>query len=120
MWVRPYSDHEGQSMAENKVKAATKTAMFQALADSTGLTKKQVSSVFDELTNLIEREVGKKGPGVVTLPGLLKIKKVKKPATKARQGRNPKTGEPMMISAKPAKTVVRARPLKALQDMVKK
>jgi nucleoid DNA-binding protein len=106
-------------MAENKVKAATKTAMFQALATSTGLSKKDVATFFDELNNYIKRELGKKGPGVVTLPGLLKIKKVKKPATKARQGRNPKTGEPMTISAKPAKTVVRARPLKALQEMVK-
>jgi nucleoid DNA-binding protein len=106
-------------MAANKVKAATKTALFQALSEATGLSKKEVATFFDELTKLIERELGKKGPGVVTLPGLLKIKKVKKPATKARPGRNPKTGEPMTIAAKPAKTVVRARPLKALQEMVK-
>jgi nucleoid DNA-binding protein len=106
-------------MAENKVKAATKTAMFQALAEATKLTKKQVAIVFDEVTNFIRNELGKKGPGVVTIPGLLKIKRVKKPATKARQGRNPKTGEPMTIAAKPARTVVRALALKNLKEMVK-
>ena len=53
------------------------------------------------------------------VPGLLKIKRVEKPATKARQGRNPATGEPIMIKAKPKRTVVRALPLKALKEMVK-
>jgi hypothetical protein len=57
---------------------------------------------------MLKRSVSKKGPGVVALPGLLKIKRVTNPATKARQGRNPATGEPMMIKAKPARTVVRA------------
>lgn len=107
-------------MAENKVgKPVSKSAMYQSLADATGLTRKQIASVFDELTNLIKRDVGKKGPGVFALPGLLKIKRVTKPATKARQGRNPATGEPMMIKAKPARTVVRAQPLKNLKEMVK-
>jgi nucleoid DNA-binding protein len=105
-------------MAENKVKPATKTAMFQALSETTGLSKKEVAKFFDELTNLIKRELGKKGPGVVTLPGLLKIKKVHKPATKPRQGRNPKTGEPMTIPAKKARTVVKALALKGLKEMV--
>ena len=106
-------------MADNKVKAATKTAMYQELSRTTGLSKKQVANFFDAFTNLIKEELGKKGPGVVTLPGLLKIKKVKKPATKPRQGRNPKTGEPMMIAAKPARTVVKALALKGLKEMVK-
>lgn len=102
-----------------KVKAATKSAMFQELSSRTGLTRKQVAAVFDELANYINQEVGKKGPGIFTLPGLLKIKRVEKPATKARQGRNPQTGEPIMIKAKPKRTVVRALPLKALKEMVK-
>jgi nucleoid DNA-binding protein len=106
-------------MADTKMKAATKTAMFTDLATATGLSRKQVGSFFDAFTNLIKDQLGKKGPGVVTLPGLLKIKKVKKPATKARQGRNPKTGEPMMIAAKPARTVVKALALKGLKEMVK-
>jgi nucleoid DNA-binding protein len=106
-------------MTENKVgKPVSKSAMFQSLAEATGLTRKQVASVFDELTNLIKRDVGRKGPGVFALPGLLKIKRVNKPATKARQGRNPATGEPIMIKAKPARTIVRAQPLKSLKEMV--
>ena len=107
-------------MAENKVaRPVSKSVMYQSLSEATGLSRKQIASVFDELTNLIKRDVGKKGPGVFALPGLLKIKRVSKPATKARQGRNPATGEPMMIKAKPARTVVRAQPLKSLKEMVK-
>ncbi|MCS7044971.1 MAG: HU family DNA-binding protein [Gemmataceae bacterium] len=93
--------------------------MFQELANSTGLTKKQIGTVFDALTNFIHAQVGKKGPGVMTLPGLLKIKRVEKPATKAREGRNPQTGETMIIPAKPKRTVVKATCLKALKEMVK-
>ena len=77
-----------------------------------------MATVFDEITSYIKKEVGKKGPGVFVLPGLLKVKRVEKPATKARQGRNPQTGEVMMIQAKPKRTVVKALPLKALKEMV--
>ena len=103
----------------SKAKAATKTVLFQSLAESTGLTKKQVASVLEGLEKFIKDQVGKKGPGLVTLPGLLKIKRVEKPATKARMGINPQTREPMEIKAKPKRTVVRALPLKALKEMVK-
>ena len=106
-------------MADTKVKPANKSAVFQALAESTGLTKKQIAEVFDGLTALIHHEVGKKGPGVFVFPGLLKIKRIVKPKTEPRMGRNPATGEPMMIKAKPARTVVKAQPLKALKEMVK-
>jgi nucleoid DNA-binding protein len=103
----------------NKVKAATKSAMFQELSTRTGLGRKQVATVFDELSNYIKQEIGKKGPGIFTLPGLLKVKRVEKAATKARQGRNPQTGETITIKAKPKRTVVKALPLKALKEMVK-
>ena len=67
-------------MADIKVgKPVPKSAMYQSLAEATGLSRKQIASVFDELTNLIKRDVGKKGPGVFALPGLLKIKRVSKP-----------------------------------------
>jgi nucleoid DNA-binding protein len=105
-------------MAKTSVRPASKTAMFQKLADKTGLARKQVADFFDALTLLMEEELGKKGSGVVAIPGLIKITRVEKPATKARQGRNPQTGEPMTIAAKPKRTVVRARPLKALKAMV--
>lgn len=101
-----------------KTKAATKTQVQQQLAEKTGLSRKQVAAFFDELGNLIKRELTK-GPGVFTIPGILKIKKVKRPATKARPGRNPQTGEPMMIKAKPARTTVKALALKSLKEMVK-
>src|SRR5579871_6451447 len=102
-----------------KAKAATKTAMFQDLAEKSGLTKKQVSTFFDELGNYIQQELGKKGPGLVNLAGLLKIKRVEKPATPERKGRNPQTGQEIIIKAKPKRTVVRALALKRLKDMVK-
>ena len=103
----------------SKVKAATKSAMFQELASKTGLSKKDIGGVFDALTGFIQDQVGKKGPGVVTLPGLIKIKRVEKPATKARPGRNPMTGQEIMIPAKPKRTVVKSLALKALKEMVK-
>ncbi len=102
-----------------KAKSATKSAMYQELSTKTGLSKKEVGGMFDALTSFIHEQVGKKGPGVVTLPGLLKIKRVEKPATKARPGRNPLTGETITIPAKPKRTVVKALCLKALKEMVK-
>ena len=107
-------------MAQNKAaRPATKSAMFQSLAEESGLSRKQVAAVFDALTNYIKNQVGKKGPGIVNMAGLLKIKRVMKPATPERMGRNPATGEPMMFKAKPARTVVKSQPLKLLKDFVK-
>jgi nucleoid DNA-binding protein len=105
-------------MAEKK-KALTKSAVYQEVSAETGLTKKEIASVFDALTSLIKHEVGKKGSGVFTLPGVVKIQLKMRPATRARPGRNPKTGEPMTIPAKPARKVLRARVLKALSETVK-
>ena len=81
----------------NKVKAATKSAMFQELSTRTELSRKQVATVFDELANYIEQEIGRKGPGVFTLPGLLKLTRKDTPAKPARQGTNPQTKQPMMF-----------------------
>lgn len=103
----------------NKMKPATKSAMFQTLADKTELSRKQIASVFEALTDYIHEQLGKKGPGVVNVVGLLKIKKVEKKATPARPGRNPQTGETIMIAAKPKRTVVKALALKSLKEMVK-
>ena len=105
-------------MKKGNNKPATKSAMFQALADATELNRKDIAKMFDELNTYIKDQLGKKGPGVVTVPGLLKIKKVEKPATKERQGRNPLTGDPITIKAKPKRTVVKAYALKALKEMV--
>ena len=103
----------------SKGKAMTKSAVYTELSTTTKLTRKQVAEVFDALSKLIKREMGKKGPGMFTLPGLAKLKLVRKPATKARQGINPFTKQPQMFKAKPARNIVRIRPLKTLNEMVK-
>jgi len=99
-------------------KAMTKTEILNALADGTGLARKEVGSVLDALANLIGENIGKKGPGVFNVPGLMKITVQNKPATKARKGINPFTGEETVFKAKPARNVVKVRPLKGLKEMV--
>jgi nucleoid DNA-binding protein len=99
-------------------KTATKAEIFATLADKSGVSKKQVIAVFDALGELVAKDLGKKGPGVFTVPGLLKLRVVRRPATKAKQGINPFTKEPLMIKAKPARNVVKAVPMKALKELV--
>src|SRR5262249_25199092 len=99
--------------------AMTKAAIYHELATTTGLSKRQVSDVFDALTGLIKKQLGKKGTGIFTMPGLLKLTRKATPAKPARMGKNPQTGAPVQIKAKPAGVTVRARALKALKDMVK-
>ena len=98
----------------------TKSAIMSEIANSTDLSKKQVTAVFDELASVIERHIKKGGAGEFTLPGILKIKTVKKPARKARKGvPNPfRPGELMDVAAKPASTKVKVLPLKGLKEMV--
>jgi nucleoid DNA-binding protein len=96
----------------------TKSAMLEQIAQSTGLARKQVSAVFDELTTLIESHIKKGGVGQFIFPGLMKIEVKRKPATKARKGINPFTGEMTVFKAKPARNVVKIRALKKVKDMV--
>lgn len=100
-------------------KAYSKTQILNEIATATGLTRKQVSDVMGELDTLVSRHIRKRGAGAFTLPGLLKITTVKKPARRARKGvPNPfRPGETMDVAAKPAQTVVKVRPLKRLKDM---
>jgi nucleoid DNA-binding protein len=110
-------------MAKKKtVKAAakpmTKSEIVSGIADETGLTKKQVSSVFEAMAGQIKKSLARRGPGAYAVPGLMKLTVVRKPATKARKGINPFTGEETMFKAKPARNVVKIRPLKNLKDMV--
>jgi nucleoid DNA-binding protein len=95
-----------------------KSQILADIATSTGLAKRDVGKVVEELAGVIERHIGKKGPGQFTLPGLFKIKTLRKPATKARKGINPFTKEEVTFKAKPARTVIKIRPLKKLKDMV--
>lgn len=106
-------------IAKSANKARTKSEIVRLLAESTGLSKREVDTVFGSLSELIGMDVGKKGPGVFSVPGLMKIVRVSKPATKARKGVNPFTGEETVFKAKPARNVVKVRALKALKDMVK-
>ncbi|HEX9853596.1 MAG TPA: HU family DNA-binding protein [Woeseiaceae bacterium] len=101
-------------------KAPTKSEIFASISQDTGLTKKDVAAVFDSLAGQIKKNLGgRNGPGIFTVPGLLKMRVVKKPATKERKGINPFTGQEMMFKAKPASKVVKVAALKGLKDMVK-
>ena len=107
-------------MAEVKAKSISKGELLKALTEATGLDKKTVASVLDALAGVVGKNLGKKGPGMIALPGLVKIKVVHKKAQPAKKGvPNPfKPGELMDVAAKPAKKVVKVQPLKALKDMV--
>jgi len=97
-------------------KPSTKSEILGHISDKTGLKRKEVSSVFDELTTLIKRDL--KGSGLFNVVGLMKIKLVRKPSQPARKGINPFTKEEVMFKAKPARNVVKVLPLKGLKDMV--
>ena len=95
----------------------TKSQMFMAIADETELTKKQVAAVIDSLSDIVAGHIKKGGAGAVNVAGLMKIKTVIKPATKARKGINPFTGEEMMFKAKPKSKKVKILPLSKLKEM---
>ena len=101
------------------VRAATKSEVLTSIAEVTQLSRKQVASVFDALSDEIKAALGKKGPGVFAVPGLMKILVVQKPATKKRKGINPFTKQEQIFQAKPARKVIKVRALKSLKDMAK-
>ena len=107
-------------MAKSKaaIKPMTKSEIVSGIAEATGLTKKDVSSVFEVMAAQIKKSLGRRGPGAYTIPGLMKLVVQRKPATKARKGINPFTKEETIFKAKPARNVVKIRPLKNLKDMV--
>jgi len=100
-------------------KPVTKSEILSNIAEATKLSRQQVASVLDALSGQIKAAVGKKGPGVFALPGLLKILVILKPATPQRKGINPFTKQEQIFAAKPARKVIKVRPLKALKDMAK-
>jgi nucleoid DNA-binding protein len=101
-----------------KKKALTKNEVMDALAESAGITKQQVNAVFDGLVNLISENLREDGPGYVNIPGLMKVKVTRKPATPERTGLDPFTKQERVFKAKPAQNVVRIMPLKRLKDAV--
>ncbi|WP_339338137.1 HU family DNA-binding protein [uncultured Oceanicoccus sp.] len=107
--------------AASAIKAKmTKSQILTDIGAATDLSRKQVAAVFDELESLIGRSIAKRGLGEFTVPGLMKITTVKKPAKKARKGINPFTGEEQMFKAKPASMAVKVRPLKKLKEYAAK
>ena len=106
-----------KTTAKAAKRPTTKSETLSFIAEDTGFSKVEVGMVFDSLNKLVQRDL-KKGPGVYTVPGLMKIKVVRKPATRARKGVNPFTGEEMMVMAKPARNVIKILALKGLKDMV--
>jgi len=112
---------KAKKLASSPIKAKlTKTELYTMLAEAADITKKQVSEVFDALQHTIKRCVGNNSIRRFDLPGILKITVNRKPATKARKGINPFTGEEMMFKAKPARNVVKVRALKKLKEMAEK
>lgn len=110
-----------KAVAPKKVKAIkdrySKTDILNHICEETELNRKQVTSVLEQLSDIIEGHLSKRGCGEFVLPGLMKIVTVKKPARKARKGVNPFTGEETTFAAKPASVQVKVRPLKKMKDM---
>ena len=99
-------------------KPRSKGAVFGTIAQHVGIHRRDVAAVFHVMGSLIKADLSKNGSGVFKVPGLMRITVTRKPATKERQGINPFTKEPTTFKAKPARNVVRVRPLQALKAMV--
>ncbi|MFO0673300.1 MAG: HU family DNA-binding protein [Polyangiaceae bacterium] len=99
-------------------KRMTKAQVIAEIAEISELDKKSVNRVFESLTELIKKQLSSRGPGEFVIPGLLKLKAVKKPATKDRPGVNPFTKQPIIIKGKPASKKIRATALKSLKDLI--
>lgn len=99
-------------------KARSKSEIYSVIADHVGITKKEVAAVFDTMGQIIEADLKKGAVGSFNVPGMMKVVVQNKKAVKARKGINPFTGEEQMFKAKPARRVVKVRPLKGLKDLV--
>jgi nucleoid DNA-binding protein len=97
--------------------AQNKSGVLNALASATGIPRQHVGKVVGAIAALAAVELARRG--TFTVPGMAKMKVIKKAATKARQGINPFTKQPMLFKAKPARKLVKIRPLKALKDSLK-
>jgi len=99
-------------------KPRSKSDVYSTVAQHAGIHRRDVAAVFHALAGMIKADLSKAGPGIFNVPSMMRITLKRKPATKARMGINPFTKEQVMFKAKPARNVVRVRPLKALKDMV--
>jgi nucleoid DNA-binding protein len=99
-------------------KRMSKSEFVATLSEKSGLTKKQTTAVLETINAIVAEQLGKRGPGEVIIPDLLKLNAVDKPATPQHKGINPFTKEPMVYKAKAASKVIKVRILKALKDAV--
>jgi nucleoid DNA-binding protein len=99
-------------------KPRSKGEFYGLIAEATQLSRKQVVAVFDTMGRIMAADLGKSGPGICNVAGLMKVTRIHKPATKARKGINPFTKEEVMFKAKPARNVIKVRALKSLKSMV--
>ncbi|MCC5869079.1 MAG: HU family DNA-binding protein [Gammaproteobacteria bacterium] len=110
---------KASATAKAAPKPPTKSEIFKTISEQTGLARKDVAAVFESLNGQIKKSLsGRNAPGQFTVPGLMKLTVRRKPATKARKGINPFTGEETMFKAKPASKTVKVTALKGLKDMV--
>lgn len=100
----------------SKEKGMTKAQIVSELSSKVGISKSQVNDLFVSLLGIIEGEL--KGNRPTVIPGLVKISVKRKEATKSRKGINPFTKEEITIKAKPARNVVKVKPLKGLKDIL--
>jgi nucleoid DNA-binding protein len=107
-----------QRRHEMPAQKMAKSQFVATLAEKSSLTKKQAASALDAINVMVAQELGKRGPGEVIIPGLLKLNVVEKPATSKHEGVNPFTKALMTYKAKPARKVIKVRPLKPLKDAV--
>lgn len=106
-------------MAENTTpKRLTKVQTIAELAQKAEVDKKTAERLLNALADLAAQQLGDDGPGEFTIPGVVRMKTIAKPATKDRQGINPFTKEPMLIRGKPASKKVRVTPVKCLKELV--
>jgi nucleoid DNA-binding protein len=101
-----------------KDKPRTKSEVLTIISDHVGISKKEAAHVFEIMGEMIEKDLKKGNCGAFNVPGMMKVTVQRKPATKARKGINPFTGEETVFKAKPARNVVKVRPLKGLKDRV--
>ncbi len=99
-------------------KPRSKGEVLRTIAEHVGIHRRDVAAVFHVMGSMIKVDLSKSGSGVFKVPGLMRVTVKRKPATKERKGINPFTKEPMTLKAKPARNVVRVRPLQALKAMV--
>lgn len=99
-------------------KRMSKTQFVATLAEKSGLNRKQAISALDTINAMVAQQLGKRGPGEILIPGLLKLNIVDRPATPQHEGINPFTKEPMTYKARAARKVIKVHPLKALKDAI--